>query len=78
MAGKDGKGADRPPNKGNGDGPPAATANSEESAEGIVPAPPLGRPEPSRKEPLRETVGTVKGRQLREGGYLAMARLPNA
>ena len=50
-----------------------ATANSEESAEGIVPAPPLGRPEPSWKESMRETVGTEKGRQLRIEGYLAMA-----
>lgn len=62
-----------PPNKGNGDGPPAATANSEESAEGIVPAPPLGRPEPSRKEPLRETVGMAEGRQLRSEGCPGMA-----
>ena len=51
----------------------AATANSEESAEGVAPAPPLGRPEPSRKEPLRETVGTAKDRQLRHEGLLAMA-----
>ena len=50
-----------------------ATANSEESAEGIVPAPPLGRPKPSRKESMRETVGMTKGRQLRIEGYLAMA-----
>ena len=50
-----------------------ATANSEESAEGIVPAPPLGRPEPSRKEPVRETVGTAEGRQLQDEGHSGMA-----
>lgn len=51
-----------------------ATANSEESAEGIVPAPPPGRPEPSRKEPLRETVGADKDRKLRDESHLGMAR----
>ena len=50
-----------------------ATANSEESAEGIVPAPPLGRPEPSRKEPVRETVGMAEGRQLQDEGHSGMA-----
>ena len=69
----------RPPQEGSPNpretvtGRQVATANSEESAEGIVPAPPLGRPEPSRKEPLRETVGTVEGRKLQPEGYLARA-----
>ena len=73
AGGRSEKGSGRPRARATATSPPAATANSEESAEGIVPAPPLGRPEPSRKEPLRETVGMAEGRQLRSEGCPGMA-----